>query len=76
MYNNNIPQNNKYYKINSQERGFLAPFILGGIAGTLISPRLNNNNYPVYYPNNNYYPYPNSYYPQNNYPVYMPYPYR
>ncbi len=42
------------YKNN---RGFLGPFILGGITGGLVAPLFYNNR-PYY---NNYYPYP--YYP-------------
>lgn len=43
--------------------GFFGPFILGGIAGSLLTPRPNNN-YPVYY-----YPYPTPY-------PYYPYSYQ
>lgn len=47
--------NNTLYKGNG--RGFLGPFILGGITGGLVAPLFYNNR-PYY---NNYYPYP--YYP-------------
>ncbi|MDD3392694.1 MAG: hypothetical protein PHE54_04070 [Bacilli bacterium] len=46
--------------------GFLAPFLLGGIAGAAIAPNLGNNR-PYYY-NNYYYPYP-----PMNYNYYNPY---
>lgn len=45
--------NNSFYRRNDN-RGFLGPFILGGITGGLVAPLFyNNNNRPVYY-----YPYP------------------
>lgn len=37
--------------------GFLGPFILGGITGSLVTPLLYNNGRP-YYNNYYYYPYP------------------
>ena len=71
MYNNNIPQNNfnmqrpNHNHQNNNNRffgGFAVPFVLGGITGSLLTPRYNT--YPVYY---NPYPY---YQP---YPIYRPY---
>ncbi len=77
MYNNNIPQNygnmqmnrprpnRPSYNNNSNDRffgGFAVPFVLGGITGSLLTPRYNN--YPMYYS-----PYP--YY--QPYPYYRPY---
>ncbi len=48
-----------YYR---NERGFLGPFILGGITGGLLAPAFYRrpNYYPYYYPYqyNNYYYYP------------------
>ncbi len=41
--------------------GFFGPFILGGIAGSLLTNRPNYNNYPTYYPYYPYYPYPYQY---------------
>ena len=61
MYSN-FPYN---YSSDDERFGFLGPFLLGGIAGGLISPFFYNGGY-----NNNYYPQP--YY--NNY-YYIPYPY-
>lgn len=75
-YNNNNFNNNSYSNIpnnynysnmeqsgNDNERiGFIAPFLLGGLAGAALSPR------PYYY-NNYYYPRPYPYYP-NYYPYY------
>ena len=67
----NIPQmpynmqRNYPYSNNKDDRfigGFVAPFILGGITGSLLTPRYNN--YPVYY---GPYPYPQY---QNYYPYY------
>lgn len=57
--NNNRYINRRYNNSN----GFIGPFILGGITGTLISPLLYNNRpyynngyyYPIYYPPYRYY---------------------
>lgn len=59
MYKNNYPIN--YYNQNDDRIGFLGPFLLGGLAGGLISPFFYNGGY---YPNQgyNYYPYPYPYY--------------
>lgn len=68
----NIPMNRQPYNmpINNQDDRFIggaiAPFLLGGIAGSLVSPFFYGNR-PYYY-NNYYYPYP-------AYPAYQPYPY-
>lgn len=60
--------NNQYYdQYNNDERfGFLGPFILGGIAGTLAAPLVYGGR-PYYY--NNYY-YPPYYYPPYYYRPY------
>jgi len=50
---------NNYYRRNN--RGFIGPFILGGITGGLIAPLFYNNR-------PNYYPYP-------QYPIIVPYYY-
>lgn len=55
---------NQMPNVNNQDR-FLAPFILGGITGSLLTPRYNN---PIYVPG------PLPYYPQPI-PVYPPQPY-
>lgn len=86
-YNYNIPQNRKnmyraygsgnYINPNmSDDRfiagGFIAPLLLGGVAGYAIGQNNNNNNRPMYY-----YPQPYYYYPanfSNNY-YYSPYYY-
>lgn len=64
--NRNIPQNYNYY---NQDRfigpGFVAPLLLGGIAGYAIG-----NNRPYYYPYPYYYPSNPTYY--NNF-IYYPY---
>lgn len=71
-YNNNIPQfrRNMYGRNNNDQRliggGFLAPFLLGGVAGYA----LGRPNY--YYQQPYYYPYPTYY---NNYYYYNPYYY-
>lgn len=61
MYNNynyNIPQSrqNMYNRRNNNQRfiggGFVAPFLLGGVAGFALG-----NNRPNYYPRPYYYPY-------------------
>jgi len=57
---NNMYRNNGNRFIGG---GFVGPFILGGIAGSLLT----NNNQP----NNNFYPYPVYYpYPPTPYPYY------
>lgn len=65
MYQN-IPV---YYSNQDDRLGFLGPFILGGLAGGLISPFFYNGGY---YPNQGY---PQPYYNYNNYyyPYYGPY---
>ena len=60
MYGRNYPINYQ----NNNRIGFLGPFLLGGLAGGLISPYFYNGGY---YPNNNYYYYPRPY------PYYGPY---
>ncbi len=71
MYNNsyNYPlYNNQYYQSYANANndrivtgGFLAPFLLGGIAGAALSPGFGfGYNRPIYY--TNYYPYPYQYY--------------
>ena len=73
MYNSNIPQNygnmqqgNRPPRPNNDNRflgGFAVPFVLGGITGSLLTPRYN---YPIYYGfNGPMYPYP--YYPYGRY---------
>lgn len=52
--------------------GFLAPFLLGGLAGAAIAPNIGWNR-PNYY-NTNYYPYPPTSY--NYYNPYYSYYYR
>lgn len=64
MYRNNYPMN--YYNSNNERLGFLGPFLLGGIAGGLVSPFFYNGGY---YPNQNY----NNYYYPYPYPYYGPY---
>lgn len=65
----NMYQNSPYFydyqnRENEDERfipgGFIAPFLLGGLAGYAIGGRPNNN-YPTVYPYNYYYN--NFYYP-------------
>lgn len=58
---NNMPYD---YSNQGQRIGFLGPFLLGGIAGGLISPFFYNGGYNSNYPQ----PYYNNYY-------YIPYPY-
>lgn len=56
--NNNFRPNRPHRPPNNNsDNNFLGPFLLGGLAGGLISP--------LFYNNRNYYPYP--YYP---YPIY------
>lgn len=59
MYRSSYPMN--YYNSTGDRVGFLGPFLLGGIAGGLISPFFYNGGY---YPNQGYgyYPYPYPYY--------------
>jgi len=72
-YNYNIPQygRNMYRNINNDQRfiggGFIAPLLLGGVAGYALG-----NNRPNYYYPQPYYPYPTYY--NNNY-YYNPYYY-
>ena len=74
MYNSyQIPRNfNNEFRPNNQDNrfiagGFLAPFLLGGLTGGLVSPLFYNQR--PYYNNNYYYPYP----PYGPYPPYRPY---
>ncbi|HPF83304.1 MAG TPA: hypothetical protein PLV83_03935 [Bacilli bacterium] len=63
MYRTSYPIN--YYNKNDERLGFLGPFLLGGIAGGLVSPFFYNGGYYPNqgYNNNYYYPYPyNPYY--------------
>ncbi len=79
-YNYNIPQYNRnmYRGVNNNDQrfiggGFIAPLLLGGVAGYAIG----NNNRPNYYPTPYYYQQP-YYYPynySNNYYYYNPYYY-
>ncbi len=79
-YNYNIPQFNRnmYRGVNNNDQrfiggGFIAPLLLGGVAGYAIG----NNNRPNYYPAPYYYQQP-YYYPynySNNYYYYNPYYY-
>ena len=75
MYrSNNIISNNRPVmypnnKFNKQDDRFLAPFLIGGIAGTALGYGIGNNNYynrpPVYYvpaPPYQYVPYNNNNY--------------
>ena len=70
MYNNNIPQNNfkmqrpnkTSYNDTRMFGSFAVPFVLGGITGSLLTPRYYN--YPIYYGQYPYY---------NPYPPYRPY---
>ena len=68
MYNEyyeNYPSNNNQYQTSYpnnyvyDDRGFLVPFVLGGITGGLLAPAFYRP-YPYYY---------------NNYPYYNQYPY-
>ena len=70
-YNNNMPQysSNMYYNTNNDERlvgGFVAPLLLGGVAGYAIGQNNNTNNGAPYMfytqPYPYYYPYYNPYY--------------
>lgn len=71
-YNNIIPNNyQSMYRNNNQvvykdgDRFFLAPFLVGGLAGTALGYGLANNNQQ-----NNF----GGYYPQPIYPMPIPYP--
>ena len=70
-YNNIIPNNyqsmyrNNQTLYNNGDRFFLAPFLVGGIAGTALGYGLANNNQQ-----NNF----GGYYPQPIYPMPIPYP--
>ncbi len=75
-YNYNIPRSRRNMYQNhrgnyhNNERfftgGFAVPFLLGGITGSLLTPRR-----PYYYPPyNNFNYYNNFYYPYPNYPYY------
>lgn len=72
-YPNMYPNNQIFFQnqLNQDERffpgGFIAPLLLGGVAGYLIGERPNNYPYPYPYPYNYYYN--NFYYPPyyNNY---------
>lgn len=70
QYNPNMQRNSYYNSYSSNDDrffgGFAGPFILGGIAGSLLTPR---NNYPIYQPGP---PLPPPYYPQPYYPCYRP----
>jgi len=57
MYNQ-YPTN--YYGNQDEDRFLLAPFLLGGVAGTALGYGIANNNQPQYYPMPMYpvYPYP------------------
>ena len=71
MYN--YPNNTVYY--NEDDRFLLAPFLLGGLAGTALGYGISTNNkqqyypmyyYPMYQPIPTYYTYP-TYSTNNNY---------
>jgi len=70
----NIPYNNtNYNSINNDDRFFLAPFLVGGLAGTALGYGIANNNQinriPVMYgpyPNMINRPYPVQQYPFNS----------
>ena len=70
-YRNIIPNNyqsmyrNNQTLYNNGDRFFLAPFLVGGIAGTALGYGLANNNHQ-----NNF----GGYYPQPIYPMPIPYP--
>lgn len=67
MYNNfryNSYPVHGYNKYNSGDRiGFVAPFLLGGLAGAAIARPNYYYPYPSYYQYPRYYPYPTNYYP-------------
>ena len=68
MYN--YPNNVTYY--GEDDRFLLAPFLLGGLAGTALGYGISTNNKQQYYPMPMYYSYPvyPTYYPtytSNNY---------
>ncbi len=53
------------YMTGEDDRFLLAPFLLGGVAGTALGYGIANNNNPTYYP-----PYPMI----QTYPIYPTYP--
>ncbi len=76
MYMNNRNNNGQYYygypnsrNYYQDDRTFLAPFLVGGVAGTALGYGIANNNI---YKNQGYYPYPSTYY-FTPYPMGVPY---
>ena len=67
MYNN-YPNNTIYY--DGEDRFLLAPFLLGGLAGTALGYGISTNNKQQYYPIYPMYPMYPTYY---NYPTYPTY---
>ena len=66
------PNNNIKYQ-NQNDRMFLGPFLVGGVAGTALGYGIANNN--IYKNQGNYYPYP-QYYFQPYPPIGVPYYYK
>ncbi len=68
-YRRNMYQNRPFNRHDDRffTGGFAVPFLLGGITGSLLTPRR-----PYYYgvPYNNFYYYNNNFYPYPNYPYY------
>lgn len=65
-YNYNVSNrsyNNSYNSDRIVGGGFLAPFLLGGIAGAAVAPSFYGGYNRPYYYNNYYYPYPVYYRP-------------